>query len=255
MSERAAIFERVEKIKTETITVEDRVYEFAITEHVGTPIILINGAGGPIDGWMKLWRRLRDSHRLFCYNRPGMGLSSAPFSPQNGLQMVSELREILHTLDMKPPYLLVGHSLGGFIAQLFACHYPEEIKGIVMLEPSTVADVLSNKKRKQRKPRNNENPYNEIFHVEETVEQIQSCPPFPAVPLTVLAGTHPVAKHFMPTKVIFNRLENLRTASRLSPLGKLVIAHHSGHFPQLSDAKIVATAIEEVLCASSISPI
>lgn len=254
MSERAAIFERVEKIKTETLTVEDSVYEFAMTEHEGTPIILINGAGGPIDGWMKLWRRLRDRHRLFCYNRPGMGLSSAPPSPQNGLQMVSELRTVLHELDMKPPYVLVGHSLGGFIAQLFACHHPDEVKGVVLLEPSTVADVLSNKKRKQRKPRNSENPNNEIFHVEMTVEQIQSAPPFPEIPLLVLAGTHPVAKHFMPSKVIFSRVENLRKASQLSPYGKLIIAHHSGHFPQLSDSKMVADAIEEVLCESSISP-
>lgn len=246
MADLTAIFERIEKITTQTVIINERIYEYATTENKGTPIILINGAGGPIDGWMKLWRRLREKHRLFCYNRPGMGQSSPPIMPQTGLQMVKELRAILLALKIEPPYILVGHSLGGFIAELFARHYPEEIKSIVLLESSTIEDVLSNKK-KNRKPKNGAHSLTEIFLISETVTQLQEAPPFPPVPLTVVAGTHPVAKNFMPTKIMFTRIEHLRKASQMSPYGQFIIAHHSGHFPQLSDSKLVAEAIETQL--------
>ena len=246
MTDLNVVYERFEKIKTQTICIETQTYEYAITENNGISVILINGAGGPIDGWMKIWRLLREKHHVFCYNRPGIGQSSAPINPQTGLQMVAELQAILHALEIKPPYVLVGHSLGGFIAELFARHYPEEVKSVVLLESSTIDDVLSSGKRKNKKPKNATQALTEVFQVNETIAQLQIAPSFPAVPLTVVAGTHPVAKHFMPTKHVFSRIEHLRKASQLSPHGKFIIAHHSGHFPQLSDSKLVAEVIREV---------
>ena len=243
MADLTAIFERIEKITTQTVIIDEQVYEYASTENEGTAIILINGAGGPIDGWMKLWRRLREKHRLFCYNRPGMGQSSPPVIPQTGLQMAQELRALLFEVKIEPPYILVGHSLGGFIAELFARHFPEEIKSVVLLEPSTIDDFLSNKK-KDRKPKNPAQSLTEIFQVRETVTQLQAAPSFPPLHLAVVAGTHPVAKNFMPTKMMFKRIEHLRKAAQMSPYGQFVIAYHSGHFPQLSDSKLVAEVIE-----------
>lgn len=243
MTDLNAVFERIEKIKTQTLNVETQTYEYAVTENEGISVILINGAGGPIDGWMKIWRRLRKMYNVFCYNRPGIGQSSPPVEPQTGLQMVAELKGILHALEIEPPYVLVGHSLGGFIAELFARHYPEEVKSVVLLEPSTIDDVLSSGKRR-KKPKTPSQALTEVFQVDETVTQLEHAPSFPAIPLTVIAGTHPVAKHFMSTKFVFSRIEHLRKASLLSKHGKFMLAHHSGHFPQLSDSKLVAEVIE-----------
>lgn len=244
MSDLTAVFERIEKINTQTISIGTQTYEYATTGNDGISVILINGAGGPIDGWMKIWRRLREKYNVFCYNRSGIGQSSSPVEPQTGLQMVAELRAILHALDIKPPYVLVGHSLGGFIAELFVRHYPEEVKNVVLLEPSTIEDVLASGKKRKKKPKTASQSLYEVFQVDETIAQLEHAPSFPAIPLTVVAGTHPVAKHFLPTKRVFSRIENLRKASRLSPHGKFVLAYHSGHFPQLSDSKLVTEVIK-----------
>jgi pimeloyl-ACP methyl ester carboxylesterase len=48
------------------------------------------------------------------------------------LDSVEELREILHHLKIKPPYLLVGHSYGGLSMRLFASMYPQEVVGLVL---------------------------------------------------------------------------------------------------------------------------
>lgn len=244
MADHNAVFERIEKIETKTIIIGTQTFEYATTGNDGISVILINGAGGPIDGWMKIWRRLREKYNVFCYNRPGIGQSSAPVEPQNGLQMVEELKAILHALEIKPPYVLVGHSLGGFIAELFVRHYPEEVKNVILLEPSTIEDVLASGKKRKKKPKTASQSLYEVFQVDETIAQLENAPSFPAIPLTVVAGTHPVAKHFMPTKRVFSRIEHLRKASQLSPHGTFILAHHSGHFPQLSDSKLVAETIE-----------
>jgi pimeloyl-ACP methyl ester carboxylesterase len=48
--------------------------------------------------------------------------------------VVEELRQVLRHKGLKPPYVLVGHSLGGLYMQLFARAHPEEVKGLVLVD-------------------------------------------------------------------------------------------------------------------------
>jgi homoserine acetyltransferase len=59
--------------------------------------------------------------------------------------MVSELRTLLNHENIKPPYILVPHSMGSYIARYYMSLYPEEVKGILLLDPSaeTFYDNLS----------------------------------------------------------------------------------------------------------------
>jgi pimeloyl-ACP methyl ester carboxylesterase len=50
--------------------------------------------------------------------------------------MVSELCDILSEEEIKPPCVLVGHSLGGFITRYFISLYPEEVAGLLLLDPA-----------------------------------------------------------------------------------------------------------------------
>jgi pimeloyl-ACP methyl ester carboxylesterase len=63
--------------------------------------------------------------------------------------MVKDLKDLLISLKVEPPYLIVGHSLGGFIAHLFAIMYPDEVHGLIFLESSTIKDALDDLKRKK----------------------------------------------------------------------------------------------------------
>ncbi|MCV2359674.1 alpha/beta hydrolase [Paucibacter sp. TC2R-5] len=71
---------------------------------------------------------------LFAYDRPGIGRSEATERPRDGRQIVADLRELLQQQGHKPPYVLVGHSLGGLYMQLFARQYPSEVKGLVLVD-------------------------------------------------------------------------------------------------------------------------
>jgi len=115
--------------------------EYAVAG-AGTPaVVLINGAGGPLAGWGALFNELAPDTRVFAYNRPGIGRSAAPDRAQDGAAVVAALRDLLAAVGVAPPYLLVGHSLGGLHAQLFARLHPAEVAGVVFLEASHPADL------------------------------------------------------------------------------------------------------------------
>jgi pimeloyl-ACP methyl ester carboxylesterase len=49
--------------------------------------------------------------------------------------MAADLEAVLKAANLTPPYILVGHSLGGAIVQVFAHRYPNEIAGLVLVDP------------------------------------------------------------------------------------------------------------------------
>ena len=74
--------------------------------------------------------------RVFLYDRADIGKSDTSRQPRTIPNMVSELRIILAHEKIEPPYVLVGHSLGGFIIRYFTSHYPDEVKGLLLLDPA-----------------------------------------------------------------------------------------------------------------------
>ena len=80
-------------------------------------IVFENGLRGDMEGWSAVIAGLAPATRqgwaLFAYNRPGTGRSDETERPRDGQQVVADLRELLRQHDLKPPFLLVGHSLGG----------------------------------------------------------------------------------------------------------------------------------------------
>ena len=62
------------------------------------------------------------------------GRSDPADSPRDGGHVVDELRALLSAQDLKPPYVLVGHSLGGLYMQLYARRYPDEVSALVLVD-------------------------------------------------------------------------------------------------------------------------
>jgi pimeloyl-ACP methyl ester carboxylesterase len=107
-------------------------------------IVLINGGSGPIEGWMKIITEISKSSSVFSYNRFGVTGSDKPKEPQDGKTIVRTLREALTIIGFEPPFILVGHSLGGLYANLYARLYPNELAGVVFLESSHPKDLSLN---------------------------------------------------------------------------------------------------------------
>lgn len=222
-------------------------FEYAVKGSGSPSIILINGAGGPIEGWAKVWKEIGNDNVVFAYNRLGIGNSSKPSEPQNGKVMLNDLRRLLLKLKIEPPYLIVGHSLGGFIAHLFVNTFPREVCGVVFLESSTVNDVLSEKKHEL-----DHNKFTEVNHVLTTVNQIQQFDGFPDIPIVVIAGSKPALRWFMPKAVREARLNHQLELASLSQNSRVIIAKNSGHFPQLTEPQIVISEVNRFLLETSI---
>ena len=97
-------------------------------------VVFENGLRGTLDGWEKVVDALVPDMSVFAYNRAGYGKSEGSSNPRDGRHIVEELHTTLQHQRLKPPYVLVGHSLGGLYMQLYARTYPQEVKGIVLVD-------------------------------------------------------------------------------------------------------------------------
>lgn len=112
----------------------NRNVEFALIRHDTIPVVFENGLGGRMEWWKKVLPEISKDTTTFAYNRPGYGNSDPVSTPRDGSHIVEELRTLLHSKGMKPPYILVGHSLGGLYMQLFARRYPEEVNALILVD-------------------------------------------------------------------------------------------------------------------------
>lgn len=81
------------------------------------------------------------------YDRLGTGWSDVVELPRSGTQVTDDLHELLRVAAVPGPYVLVGHSLGGLHARLYAKRFPGEVAGLVLLDPTheDVVDYLPEK--------------------------------------------------------------------------------------------------------------
>ena len=91
--------------------------------------------------WGPVFTGVTGFTRAIAYDRAGYGQSETSPEPRSGLQIVAELRAMLQTQGLKPPYVLVGHSLGGTYMKLFAKYHPEEVAGVVLVDARHVGEI------------------------------------------------------------------------------------------------------------------
>lgn len=97
-------------------------------------VIFIAGLGDNFEVWKKIQNQISEVTSTFSYTRAGIGRRSVAAVPNTCHDLVEELSELLHELDVKKPYLLVGHSFGGLIARMYASLYPLDICGMVLVD-------------------------------------------------------------------------------------------------------------------------
>ena len=167
-------------------------------------IVLINGAGVPLEGWRALHPAIERMGRVFAWNRPGLPGSDRPVRRINGSDVIVQLRELLARLELPPPYVLVGHSLGGLYAQLFARTHPADVAGVVLLSPTPPSAGPRLRQQQGRIVRSlarqaaippaalRRNVRAELAGFDETVQALAAAGPWPGVPLRLVAprGTH-----------------------------------------------------------------
>lgn len=224
----------------------------------GKPTVIFeSGLGHGKDAWGDVFNKVAAETLSIAYDRAGYGQSERSAKPRHGKQIVEELRAMLVAENIPPPYVLVGHSLGGTIVKLFARSYPQEVAGVVLVD-ARHSDFASHC-RQNGVPRVLYEPplalfllarpviRNELAATATTTKQARRAGPFPKVPLIVL--TQRRAETHWPSGLGSTWVAAQRNMVKMSVLGRMEVCEGSGHNVHKDRPDVVVQAVLNVVNA------
>ena len=197
--------------------------------------------------------------RVCAYDRPntrtnGKDVSTAREQPHTVSADVDDLHRVLEQIDAPEPYVLVAHSYGGFIAELYARRYPDDVGGLVMVDAasSAIGRAVSPDKLDRWDQTNRIAPPGfESVEVADAVATIDAAPALHRVPSIVLTADKALRADLQPAdadaSVTF--VDWLAQQDLLATEfgAKHVTGTNSGHNIYLYSPRLVNDAIHEVI--------
>jgi pimeloyl-ACP methyl ester carboxylesterase len=233
---------------------------FTSESGAGTPTVVFeSGMGEDTSTWQQVQPAIAQFTRTFVYDRAGLGKSEPSPKPRSVEELVSELHQLLHAAQVAPPYILVGHSLGGALVQLYAHDYPREIAGIVFIDPEDgrLLDQLQARmspedwqKRKEAldrvMPAFSPTQTAELEATKASGKTLAAALPLPKIPVVLLTGTlkDPDFPGNPLEQDIKLELQNQLLAQL--PGAQHVLVPQSRHYIQDDAPNLVINAIREV---------
>ncbi len=101
-------------------------------------VVMESGAALGFYEWWLVQNALKDRVRTCSYDRAGFGWSDPPTKERSVAGYISDLHALLQRSGEKPPFILVGHSMGGSFVQRYYWTYPSEVAGIIAVDPSNL---------------------------------------------------------------------------------------------------------------------
>ena len=246
-------------------------------EGKGSPSVVIDaGIADQLDKLRPLQEHIARVTRVITYNRAGYGQSEPGPLPRHCGREAEELKSLLDNASVPGPYVVVGHSLGALNVQTFAAKYPEDIVGIVLLEPPPLTFILkeeyttllplaermtaewqaiadSSAKSKDAQERTKaaffnmiESEHREMFG--ESARLVSEITSFGHIPLLVMAAGKPnpffgdIAEEYQRYWV-----EQSRALSQKSSNGRFVLAEQSTHHLYVDVPHLVEESIVSVV--------
>ena len=225
----------------------------------GGTVVFENGLREPLDTWTPVLAKLAPRARVFAYNRAGYGRSDSADGARDGATIVEELRQTLREAGCRPPWLLVGHSMGGLYMQEFARAHPGEVSGVVLVDslyPGVIKRTedfpLSTRLAKRVFFSSTVN--REIDSIHATGDAVLALPAQDAIPMIRLFN---IPKSATAVAVDFGTVDNdpaVRTrVEALYPHARKLIVD-SDHRIQEANPEVVVKAIEEVQQMAAAAP-
>lgn len=106
-------------------------------------IVLLGGygTGSPVVDFSPLIKELSKNYKVVVVENFGYGWSDVTKTPRTAANIVKETRTALEEAGIKPPYILMPHSIGGIYGLYYANTYPEEVGGIIGIDTSVPAQI------------------------------------------------------------------------------------------------------------------
>lgn len=217
-------------------------------------VIMDAGYGDYSKAWESIYPAISKLTQVILYDRAGLGKSERSSNPRTSLFMVEELRELLKSKNVLPPYILVGHSYGGVNMRLFNNLYPQEVAGLVLIDstpedyPERFLPTMSNEFKEA---------YNKQFTLEgdfhefkESLDQLHLSNRVTDTP-TIVVSAGKKAHYSKESQALWNRMQE--EILRFTTNGEFVVVENSAHYIQNDEPQIVINTIEKLI--KSLSPI
>lgn len=249
----------------------------------GPTVVFEAGVGTPgTTNWGKVRPRVSEFAPVLCYDRAGLGWSEpSANNDRTSVQLAKELHALLHEVDAKPPYLLVGHSMGGHHVRAFASQFPHLVAGMVLIDvpegseseyPPRPGNIISdppmfaepviriaaitgvlrlmmgNRLAEVRGPQTLAVQAAEAKAMIPSFEQGKGFDGLGSKPLVVIPGRKPFEGPYLVTDE--QRFELQRKLLLLSSNSQLIVAENSGHTVHYDEPELVINAITDVWNAS-----
>lgn len=209
-------------------------------------VVFENGYATPLETWGRVQPEVSTFARTVSYDRAGFGLSERGPSPRDGRRIAVELHGALQRASVRPPYILVGHSLGGLYARIFAGMYPDEVAGMVLVDPMHETEALEGSSMLP-----------ELSSLPVTAAQARASVTPDAIPVSLISAMGPTHVPFTTRTMRASRAK--RRAERLAdslanetwlrgvPGGRFIVTHRNGHNIPQEEPELVIRAIREVV--------
>jgi pimeloyl-ACP methyl ester carboxylesterase len=143
----------------DTLFVDAGGFEIHLVKQVignGPSIIMEQGMNMQLNWWFGLNDSLARRANVVTYDRAFLGKSGQGNTDRSGGVVASELKLALQNAGIHPPYILVGFSLGGHYVKAFARANPDDVKGLLLIDPLNTEDFYKDYKTK----------FPELYHLE-----------------------------------------------------------------------------------------
>lgn len=211
-------------------------------------IVFDSGYGWTMENWNSIKNEVSTFSRMVVYDRAGLGNSGYDGRPRHSQQNVENLHSLLKNANVKPPYVLVGHSFGGVNVRLYASTYPEEVAGIILLDSchedqnQLMAPLFS--------PQVREDYFGQftaegtLAEFEESLEQVRKYKSLGDIPLTIMTGAN--QPHHTPESWAY-WMKFQKELAQLSTNSRHVLLREAGHAVHLDCPKAVIKEIQKML--------
>jgi pimeloyl-ACP methyl ester carboxylesterase len=227
-----------------------------ISGHGNPAVVFEAGGSGAAGGPLEVWERVQPAVSKFttavAYDRAGIGRSAAGPKPRDARQIARELHTSLGNAHVAPPYVLVGHSLGGPFIRVFAGLYPEEVGGMVLVDPTQEEFMNWNQ---ARDPNKNDRQDEEWKDIQASLIEAHESRVPRDVPVILITAMGP---RVFPSFVTEKQKEEFRAFKPMwlkfhaewlekLPNGQHVVTENSGHVVPFEEPELIVRAIRKIV--------